>query len=301
MSNETSFPDSVDPALIQDSNYRFTPGDRQYVDNQIRALQAWALENGGGSGGVFEPLDVLVTDLSSSVSSPYQVIGSQTEAVEELIGVNTTTEPKTIYLPGPPSNLINVGHRVTIFDSAGHADTNPITIEDAPLSGSTIGPGMSYVINRAWGTVSLVYAASGAGWVIVGTSAIPSGGAEIPSGIDWKTGSVNTTDSATQTTVCSSGVIPDGANVAVEVVLNGRAADGSVAAYSAWTSAKRVSGTLTIVGTLTPTLTFAQGSDTALNTCTATVDSSGNRIRLRVNGIDATTITWFGSMRLYIN
>lgn len=42
---DTVFPGSIDPALIQDSNYRFDPADRQYIDKQILALEAYALSH----------------------------------------------------------------------------------------------------------------------------------------------------------------------------------------------------------------------------------------------------------------
>ena len=46
----TNFPNAVDDALVQDSNYRFGPEDRQYIDEQIRALQAYSVANRGYTG-----------------------------------------------------------------------------------------------------------------------------------------------------------------------------------------------------------------------------------------------------------
>lgn len=120
--------------------------------------------------------------------------------------------------------------------------------------------------------------------------------------IDPKVGVVSTTDAATAATVCASDTIPDSTAVLIEVHLVGRnTSTGGIASTQFVVPAKRVSGTLTVVGSIASLLPFAAGSDAALASCAAAIDVSSNTLRLRVNGVVATTIEWLGSMRLYIN
>ena len=115
-------------------------------------------------------------------------------------------------------------------------------------------------------------------------------------------GIVTTTDAATQTTVAATDTIPDGSTVLVMVHVLGRnTSNGAVASSIQTVPAKRVSGTLSIVGSQVVILTFAAGSDAALNTSTLTIDASSNTIRARVNGVAATTIDWVARIELLIN
>ena len=113
-------------------------------------------------------------------------------------------------------------------------------------------------------------------------------------------GEVQTTN-ATITTVVATGTIPDNTVVSFTVDYIGRSAAGAIAHATVTGSAKRVSGTLTIVGTPVALLTFVAGSDAALSTSVATVDSSSNTIRARIQGIAATTIDWLATIDLVIN
>ena len=119
--------------------------------------------------------------------------------------------------------------------------------------------------------------------------------------IDWKSGEVQTTGAVT-VTVCSSDVIPDSTSVMVDCSLEGRSAvSGEMASSRFCFQAKRVAGVLTMTGAQVDIVTFASGSDAALAGCTATVDSNTNQLRLRVTGVAANTIDWFGDMRVRIN
>lgn len=119
--------------------------------------------------------------------------------------------------------------------------------------------------------------------------------------IDQRTGTATTTDAASQATAATSDTIPDGATVLFEARLTGRdIATGEVAVWQASGSAKRVSGTLSVVAVV-DILTFVAGSDASLSTCAGTVDSSSNTLRVRVNGVLDTDIDWFGSITYWIN
>lgn len=60
---------------------------------------------------------------------------------------------------------------------------------------------------------------------------------------------------------------------------------------------KRLSGTLSMIGTLGSPIFSAQ--DVALATTALTLDNNGNNIRLRANGVAATTIIWTPYIWLY--
>lgn len=114
-------------------------------------------------------------------------------------------------------------------------------------------------------------------------------------------GESTTTDAATVTTVVATATIPDASVVSFTVDYLGRAESGAVAHATLTGSAKRVSGTLSIVGTPVPLLTFANGSDAALATCAATIDANSNTIRARIQGIALTTIDWFATIQSVVN
>lgn len=78
----TAFPSGIDPALVQDSKYRFDTDDRQYIDTQIIALQTFlhgsiygganTLRNGSGapSGGLGVNGDFYVDTTAHSIYGP---------------------------------------------------------------------------------------------------------------------------------------------------------------------------------------------------------------------------------------
>ena len=120
--------------------------------------------------------------------------------------------------------------------------------------------------------------------------------------IDWKSGVATTTDAATPATICESDNIPTGATATVDVYIQGRDAAGNIASTSFQHRARNVGGTLTLVGSITNLVTMALGSDAALSTAAASITSvAGPKLRLQVNGVVATTIEWFGDVRVRVN
>lgn len=119
--------------------------------------------------------------------------------------------------------------------------------------------------------------------------------------IDWKSGVVSTSGAALAT-VCDSDTIPDGATATVECHLQGReTTTGEVASCVIHHRAKRVSGTTSLIGTLTSLLTMATGSDAGLATSVPEVVISSNKLRLQVTGVALKNVEWFGDMRVRVN
>lgn len=118
--------------------------------------------------------------------------------------------------------------------------------------------------------------------------------------IDLVNGTVTTTDSATTTTVCTF-TVPSGSVASILAILVGRDGAGNGATAEAAARVRNVSGVLTSIGSTTSIISFATGSDAILATCSMTIDVSGTTVRLRVNGIAATTIDWLGEMKIYLS
>jgi hypothetical protein len=118
---------------------------------------------------------------------------------------------------------------------------------------------------------------------------------------DLKAGDAQTIG-ATTVTVCASDVIPDSSTVTLEVSLQGReATSGDIASTTFLMRARRVAGTLSLVGVETVLVSFALGSDAAINTATAVIDVSANTLRVRATGVAATVIDWAADMKVRIN
>lgn len=120
--------------------------------------------------------------------------------------------------------------------------------------------------------------------------------------IDWKTGVVSTVG-AVLGVVCDSDVIPEGSTVTVDCFIQGReTTTGALASASFQHRAQfPVAGALTLVGVLFQLLTIALGSDIALAGAVPAIVLSGGRMRLQVTGVAATTIEWFGDMKIRVN
>lgn len=118
-----------------------------------------------------------------------------------------------------------------------------------------------------------------------------------PKVIDKVSGTVQTTDAATVTTVATYTMLAGTTGYAI-FRLVGRDAAGNCASAERAAGTKDPAGTVTVSGTATNLVTFANGSDAALSTCVMTTDGTGNTLRLRVQGIAATTIDWFGTIEI---
>ena len=112
------------------------------------------------------------------------------------------------------------------------------------------------------------------------------------------TTAVNTTDAATQTTIISwtpANTLPTNVNnciVSCVGTLIGKSSTNTGVTLKIAATFSIIAGAVTLLGTQTITLA-AQGT-AALVTSTATFDTSSGDIRLRANGIAATTIGWNG-------
>lgn len=122
--------------------------------------------------------------------------------------------------------------------------------------------------------------------------------------IDRTAGIVTSVDTGTAT-LAATGTLPDDTVFQIKARLVGRrvtgAADvGDVAAWTAEGSAKRVGGTLSVVA-VAELLQFATGSDASLVGCSATVEVSGNTLRITVTPPELLVgnIDWFGTLEIY--
>lgn len=112
------------------------------------------------------------------------------------------------------------------------------------------------------------------------------------------TGTVQTTDAATTTTVATF-TVPTGTSIRARAIVIGRsAANVSISREIAMTAAD-VAGTLAQDGTTDVTLPI-NGNATLAATATITMDVSGNTIRVRVTGLIATTINWYARVDVFI-
>lgn len=118
-----------------------------------------------------------------------------------------------------------------------------------------------------------------------------------------KQGIGTTTDGTTWVALTGAVVtIPDGAVTRVSAWVLGRnTATGAVANAEGRQRGKRVSGTLSLVGSLIDLVTMILGSDAALNTSDYRITVSGTTLTLEVKGVAATTIEWQGELTCEIN
>lgn len=120
------------------------------------------------------------------------------------------------------------------------------------------------------------------------------------------TGEVSTADNI-WTTVATYTVPSDCSIRITEIFGVGRTTNGTVGeiAYGEATHrAKRVSGTLTLVGSIVFITTFNTGSDTAVKSCSLQVIVSGSNLLLQVRGIgspSARDIDWYGGFTVTLN
>jgi hypothetical protein len=113
--------------------------------------------------------------------------------------------------------------------------------------------------------------------------------------------SVNTTDGTTWTTIASYIVSTNSVFVINDIWVIGKDGSGNVASASGKQSGKRVSGTVSMIGSLTSLLTMALGSDVVLNTSDYRINISGDIIELQVKGVAATTIEWIGGFTIILH
>lgn len=109
-------------------------------------------------------------------------------------------------------------------------------------------------------------------------------------------GTGQTTDAATTTTIASLDITGiDGSVITVEAELIGKSTGNAGTSAQGRRTFKVISGTLSALGTLAVIAPF--DGDLA-STSIMTLDASGSTIRLRVNGIAATTIDWMGWLKM---
>lgn len=109
----------------------------------------------------------------------------------------------------------------------------------------------------------------------------------------------STTDAATTTTI-GSFTVPSNGSYHIEARVTGRnTANGDTVSAVVAGRFKRVSGTLSIIGTILSI--SALGGDAGLTTCVVSIDTNSDDIRVRATGVIATTIEWFTDMQIWIN
>ncbi len=107
-------------------------------------------------------------------------------------------------------------------------------------------------------------------------------------------GSVSTSGAVTST--ASSYTVPSAVTVRADARITGRATTGDSITLEVGALVKNVSGTVSLVGAA-----FAIGvtqADAAITTATATIDVSGNDLRVRVTGVALIDIDWQTHLQL---
>lgn len=112
------------------------------------------------------------------------------------------------------------------------------------------------------------------------------------------TGTVQTTDAVTTTTVATF-TVPTGSSVRCRIIVVGRSAANVSISREVAISASDASGTLLQDGTTDVTLPI-NGNATLAATATITADCSGNTVRVRVTGLVATTINWYAWVEAFV-
>jgi hypothetical protein len=120
------------------------------------------------------------------------------------------------------------------------------------------------------------------------------------------TGEVNTTND-TWTTVATYTVSTDCNIIITDIFAQGKTTNGTIgegANATAVHRAKRVGGTLSLMGAIVFLLTFNTGSDTAVKSCSLQMLVSGNNLLLQVKGIGGGSprnISWYGGFTVILN
>lgn len=114
-------------------------------------------------------------------------------------------------------------------------------------------------------------------------------------------GTVSTTDGATWVTLASYTLSSNAVASIKNISVIGKDGAGNMAEAQGTQRVKRVSGTLSAVGSLVDLITMIVGSDVALNTSAYRINISGDVIQLQVKGVAATTIEWMGSADIMVH
>lgn len=111
----------------------------------------------------------------------------------------------------------------------------------------------------------------------------------------------STTDGTTWTTIAYYTLDTNASYTIDKIWVVGKDASGNTASANGVHRGKRVSGTITLIGSLVDIVTILAGSDVALNTSSYRININGNDIQLQVRGVAATTIEWFGGFDIKIH
>ena len=115
-------------------------------------------------------------------------------------------------------------------------------------------------------------------------------------------GTNTTTDNVTWVTIATATVSVDASIPIKDIWVSGRnTANGASAYAEANHRGKRVSGTLSLIGSIVFYITFNTGSDAAMSVCDARINVSGNDLQLQVTGVVSTTIEWYGGFTVVLN
>jgi len=114
--------------------------------------------------------------------------------------------------------------------------------------------------------------------------------------IDHISGTAQTTDAATATTICSF-TVPTGMSCKLRGSVAGQQGTNTAASEIEGGCINN-SGTVTVAGTPDIPLSMTAGSSGALATSVLSLVASTNTVLLKVNGVAATTINWFGILEV---
>lgn len=111
----------------------------------------------------------------------------------------------------------------------------------------------------------------------------------------------STTDGTTWVTIAYY-TLDSNASFSIDKIwVVGKDGSGNTATANGSHRGKRVSGTVSAIGSLTTLVTMVTGSDVALSTSDYRINISGNDIQLQVKGVAATVIEWFGGFDIKIH
>jgi hypothetical protein len=114
-------------------------------------------------------------------------------------------------------------------------------------------------------------------------------------------GTVSTSDGVTWTTLASYTLASNASFSIRNIIALGKDGSGNTAEVQGTQRGKRVSGTITMVGSLVDLVTALVGSDVVLNTSAYRININGDIIELQVKGVALTNIDWIGSFDIMIH
>lgn len=115
------------------------------------------------------------------------------------------------------------------------------------------------------------------------------------------TGTLTTTD--TEWVTVATCAIPSDCSILINdiFIIGRKTSDGATASAAALHRAKRVSSTLSLVGSIVMLLTVTSGSESGFNSHQVRIQVSGDDLQLQVQPGTADQIDWYGGFTAILN